>query len=184
VRNPQRRIILVDQDGVLADYQGKLLEILKREHPHKQWLPLTALTEHDIEKNYPPEYADILEEIVLRKGFYLSLEPIAGGKEALEHLLALGHDVRICTAPKREHTFCVPEKLAWIDRYLGRKWTERTIITRDKTLIHGDILIDDKPGITGVCQPSWEQIFYDQPYNHRYEKRRLTWVNYKEVLAL
>lgn len=183
--NNTKKIILVDQDGVLANYLARFIEVWRSEHPEKILVPFERSLEHDIEKNYPPEYRDIIDEIVVREGFFGSFAPIDGAKEALETMLALGHDVRICTAPKRDHTFCVPEKLAWIDKYLGRKWAERTIITRDKTLVHGDILIDDKPNITGVVsRPSWEHVFYDQPYNRRFGQRRLNWSNYKEVLGL
>ncbi len=179
-----KKIILIDQDGVLADYQASLHVILRREHPKGPWLPLTALRHHDTEKNYPDEWKDTIEEIVLRKGFYRNLAPIAGGREALEHLLSLGHEVRICTAPKRKYRNCTLEKLEWIEEHLGQTWVERTIITRDKTFVVGDILIDDKPGITGKHTPSWEHIFYDQPYNRAHDRRRLTWANYKEVLGV
>lgn len=179
-----RKIILIDQDGVLADYHESLHAILRRERPEMMWLPLEALTHHDTEKNYPAEYADIIEEVVLRKGFYRNLLPIAGGRIALEHLLSLGNEVRICTAPKRDFRNCTLEKLEWIDEHLGRKWVERTIITRDKTFVHGDILIDDKPNITGEHAPTWEQVFYDQPYNRAHDKRRLNWSNYQGVLGI
>lgn len=180
----EQKIILVDQDGVLANYHEGLLEIWKTEHPQKIWVPAENLLHHDIDKNYPDEYGELFEEIVLRKGFYRSLPPIVGGKEALEHLLSLGHDVRICTAPKRNYRNCVHEKFEWIDEHLGQVWVERTIITRDKTLVRGDILIDDKPNITGVCKPTWEHVFYDQPYNRHHDQKRLTWQNYMEVLTL
>lgn len=180
----KKLIMLVDQDGVLANYQESLHAILAREHPTGPWKPVDELTRHDTDKNYPPEWTDVIEEIVLRKGFYRNLPPIEGGRDALLHLLLLGHDVRIVTAPKRDFRNCTLEKLEWIDEHLGRKWTERTIITRDKTLVHGDILIDDKPGITGARQPSWEQVFYDQSYNRAHDKRRLNWSNYKEVLGI
>lgn len=179
-----KKIILIDQDGVLANYQASLHAILRREHPEGPWLPIAALRHHDTEKNYPDEWKDIIEEIVLRKGFYRNLAVIEGGKDALEHLLSLGHDVRICTAPKRDFRNCTLEKLEWIDEHFGRKWAERTIITRDKTLVSGDVLVDDKPSVTGVRQPSWEHIFYDQPYNRAEARRRLTWANYKEVLGV
>lgn len=184
MKHTSPKIILIDQDGVLADYQSTLHKILVREHPDKTWLPLHQLAHHDTEKNYPKEYGDIIEEITLRKGFYRSFLPIKGGREALEHMQALGHDVRICTAPKRKYQNCVLEKLEWIEEHLGSTWAEQTIITRDKTLVTGNILIDDKPNITGACAPTWKQIFYDQPYNRAHSKPRLNWLNYKEVLEL
>ncbi len=182
--NNKSLIILVDQDGVLANYQERFLELWRNAHPEKFWLPTEMLTEHDTDKNYPSEYRELIEDITLQKGFFESLQPIAGGKEALEELLARGHDVRICTAPKREHQHCVPEKFAWVEKYLGKKWTERIVLTRDKTLVYGDILIDDKPNITGIATPTWKHIFYDQPYNRTHSGPRLTWKNYQEVLDI
>lgn len=176
--------ILIDQDGVLVNYHARLLEIWRAEHPEKIWVPEEELREHDIDKNYPEAYRDILEEIVLRKGFYRSLAPIPGGKEALEHLLMLGHNVRICTAPKRNYRNCVNEKYDSIAEHFGQQWVERMIVTRDKTLVHGHILIDDKPLIAGSQTPQWEHILYDQPYNRGYHNRRLTWKNYREVLGV
>lgn len=180
-----KKIILVDQDGVLANYQAHLLEIWRKEHPEKFWIPLEDVTEHDSVKLYPKEFENILESITRRKDFFRSLPIILGGKEALEDMLAMGHDVRICTAPSIAHKYCVPEKFAWIEEHLGATWTSRIILTRDKTLVHGDMLIDDKPNISGVIVPTWKHVLYDQPYNrHIKEQQRLTWENYKEILGL
>ena len=177
------KIILVDQDGVLADYPNWFLKMWREAHPEKPWVPVLALSEHDTVKNYPPEYRKLLEAIDLACGFYRSLPIIPGAKEALENLLSLGHDVRICTAPKRRFTYCVPEKFEWIAEHLGQKWVERTILTRDKTLVHGDILVDDKPEITGIRKPTWKHVLYDQPYNRRFTaKPRITWANYEHLL--
>lgn len=38
---------------------------------------------------------------------------------------------------------------AWVEKHLGQEFLEQVILTRDKTLITGDILIDDKPDIQG-----------------------------------
>ena len=175
--------ILIDQDGVLANYQESLLCAWRSEHPEKFWIPLSEVTLHDVEKEYPREYRNMLESITLREGFFRGLSPILGAKEALETLLAMGHDIRICSSPKRNYRFCVEEKFAWVDEHLGGAWTERIILTRDKTLVHGDILIDDKPEVTGICTPTWKHILYDQPYNRHLTKQpRLTWANWKETL--
>lgn len=36
-----------------------------------------------------------------------------------------------------------------MEKHLGHEFLEQVILTRDKTLITGDILIDDKPDILG-----------------------------------
>lgn len=38
---------------------------------------------------------------------------------------------------------------AWIEKHFGHDFLEKVILTRDKTLIAGDFLIDDKPDIQG-----------------------------------
>jgi 5'-nucleotidase len=178
------RSIRVDQDGVLAEYQKRFLEIWRELYPDRPWVDPETFTEHDTRNHYPREYEKDIESIELSSGFYRSLRPIEGGKEALEYMLQAGYDVRIVTAPKKKFRNCVLEKYEWIAEHLGQKWVERTILTRDKTLVTGDILIDDKPSVTGVAAPTWEHVLYDQPWNRGETKRRLTWATYKEVLEL
>lgn len=93
-------------------------------------------------------------------------------------------DVRICTSPLRQFENCVAEKFLWVERHLGRAATERMVLTRDKTLVRGDLLIDDRPSINGAVPPSWRHIVYDAPYNrHVADRPRLTWANWRNVLA-
>jgi 5'-nucleotidase len=61
----------------------------------------------------------------------------------------------------------------------------RIILTKDKTLIKADYIIDDKPEISGVeNMPAWEHIIFDRPYNRQVNKRRITWETWKDVMAL
>lgn len=55
-------------------------------------------------------------------------------------------------------------------------------LTNDKTIVKGDILIDDKPEPIGLEKPEWEHIIFDQPYN-RYikDKRRINCFNWKSI---
>lgn len=47
------------------------------------------------------------------------------------------------------HLLRVCVQYAWVEKHLGHEFLEQVILTRDKTLITGDILIDDKPDILG-----------------------------------
>ena len=50
--------------------------------------------------------------------------------------------------------------------HLGKSWVDRIILTRDKTLVRGDILLDDAPQAKGSSlEPVWEHVYFDQPYN-------------------
>lgn len=37
----------------------------------------------------------------------------------------------------------------WVEQNLGPEFLERVILTRDKTVVTGDLLIDDKDNIQG-----------------------------------
>ena len=37
----------------------------------------------------------------------------------------------------------------WVEKHLGKSWVERIILTRDKTMVAGHILIDDTEHIAG-----------------------------------
>lgn len=135
--------------------------------------------------DYPAGLREQLCEIYRAPGFYRNLPPLPDGITAVREMLERGIDVRICTSPLRTYRYCVPEKFDWIMEHLGPQWIERIIVTRDKTLVHGNVLIDDKPNVTGAMRPSWEHVVYDMPFNRNVNgKRRLTWANWREMLGV
>ena len=140
-------------------------------------------TEFYVENAYDDEiFKSTVRKIQGETGFFLNFDPIEGAIEAL-HDLEKDHEVFICTAPLLENYTCCNDKLAWVDAHLGGDWARRTIITKDKTVIDGDFLIDDKPIITGIAnEPIWQRILFDQPYNRNVVGRRINWQNYREVL--
>lgn len=176
-------IILVDMDNTLAEFDAGLLKAWRKRYPHEFFVPLEDRTTFHPHKDYPEHLHQKIHDICHAKEFILNLEPVPGGIAAVHAMLAAGHDVRFCTSYLYEYEFCVAEKYAWIEKHFGWDFIERIILTRDKTLITGDILIDDKPQIRGLVQPSWEHVLYDRPFNRRIEgKRRLTWQNWQDIV--
>ncbi|MBU2637696.1 MAG: 5'-3'-deoxyribonucleotidase [Nanoarchaeota archaeon] len=177
--------ILVDMDDVLAETCKKFEEIWKEKHPDLICIPAEQQPFYYFTDCYPKEYAPLIEEIRMSKGIFLSLKPTEGGLEAITEMKSKGHEVFICSSPLTGHETCASEKYQWVRHYLGKEWEKKTLLVPDKTVVSGNILIDDKPEITGIAVPSWEHIFYDRPYNrHITNKRRLTWDNWREVLKL
>ena len=170
----RKLLILVDMDNVIADQRLGFYTALEK-YPHVTLPSLETLKEFDIELNFDRKHHKFIRSIRHRKNFFRSLPIIAGAKAGLDRLLNLGHDVRLVTAPTWEWKHCVPEKYAWVEKQLGRDWCGRMLMTRDKTLICGDILIDDAPDVQGVREPLWEHVLYDQPYNRSVKKERVTW---------
>ena len=177
--------ILIDMDGVLADFEKTLLETYRLKFPDKPYIRMEEIKSFHAEDDYEKIEAglkSIIRGICSSKGFYYSLQPISGGSEAVSEMNKLGNEIFICTSPLTEYENCILEKHQWVEKYLGRDWVKKIVMTKDKTIIKGDILIDDKPEIAGIDIPSWEHILYSQPYNKNINKKRLTWDNWKEVL--
>ena len=176
-------IILVDQDGVLADFEGRFLELWREWYPDEAYAPNEDRTSFQITDAYPPELKDQVEGVYNSLGFILSLPPIAGAVEAIQEMVALGHTVRICTSPLTRYEDCVLEKYAWVEKYFGIDFVRNLILSKDKTFIRGDILIDDKPEIKGFMTPEWEHVIFDRPYNrHVTDRRRITWSDWQKIL--
>lgn len=105
-------------DGVLCDFDG-------------------AFT-HDKKANPKIEFPQS------QKGFYLHLMPISGAIEAMDQLMGSEHlKAYILTAPSIYNPLSYTEKRQWVENHLGFEWVKRLIISPDKSLLKGDILIDD-----------------------------------------
>jgi hypothetical protein len=185
-------VVLVDQDGVLADFEQGLLDEMRARHPGGPAIPVARRRIFSARQQYRDEHgarwAQAADAIMHDEGFYAGLPVIEGAPAALAQLRAAGHLVLICTSPLTGSRWCVPEKLAWIERHLGPDWPRRTVITPDKTLV-GDhrqpcVLIDDRPGISGAASPPpWTQVFFAAPYNKAAEGPRLSrWAGWREVI--
>ena len=177
-------LILLDQDGVLADFERAFLSAWATRYPEIAPVAYADRRSFKILEDYPEALRGKAEALYTAPGFIRDLPPVPGAVDAFHALLAMGWDVRICTSPLTQYENCVAEKYQWVERHLGRDATQRMILTRDKTLVRGDLIIDDKPRIEGAVKPSWRHIVYDAPYNREAtETPRLTWQNWRNVLA-
>jgi len=178
-------IILIDMDGVVADFESGVIKELKKNYPQIKIIEPRNKMIVNFYKEKNNEAYEIIEKIRNSKGFILNLKPINGSLVALKYLFEKNYNVFICTTPFSKNKYSMSEKYEWIIKNLGNEWKDRIIITEDKTLIRGDILIDDKPDINGLASPNWEHIIFDQPYNKQIiGKKRINWNNFKDVLKL
>lgn len=88
-------------------------------------------------------------------GFYANLAPITGAIEGVGKLInSEKFDPYILTAPSTKNPLSYTEKRVWIEKYFGFEFTEKLIISPNKGLLKGDILIDDL--IEGRGQENFE----------------------------
>lgn len=168
------RLLLIDQDGVLADFDQGVRRAWR--HRYGTEAPIGQRRHFYLRDDIAPQHRAQLHAICTAPGFLAGLPPMSGSQDAVRQLLAHGHDVRICTSPTNTYQNCVTEKFIWVEQHLGTDWVGRVILSKDKTWVRGDILIDDKPLVSGSLQPLWTQWLYDAPYNrHCRDRRRVTW---------
>lgn len=179
--NNDNLVILVDMDGVLCNFDGGWRRDWNKKYPDRQIIeePNDFYLE-EAYRNYGTE--EEITEIFSRAGFFYDLDPMPGALEAMKQMEKSGLNVFVCTAPMGPNTF--HEKAEWVEHYLGKEWLKKLIVSKDKTVIHGNYLIDDKPSITGLYdEPTWEQVVYDHPYNqHLTNLHRITWENWPSLL--
>jgi len=90
-------------------------------------------------------------------GFFASLKPIDHAIESVKQLINdAKFEVYILTAPSYMNPLCYTEKRVWIEQYFGLEFTKRLIISYDKSLLKGDVLIDDR--VSGNGQESFEGL--------------------------
>lgn len=179
-------VVLVDMDGVIADWGREWDRSLEAFGPDAAGIARHAQqTSFNLHDGCTEYESRIVSALMDQPSYYARLEPIEGALDALQAMLDAGHDVFIVTSPWVTNPTCASDKLAWIVRHLGVEWAKRVVITSDKTLVYGDVLVDDKPVVTGAFAPAWQHIIFDQPYNRDIAPRRRlhAWSDWKAVIA-
>ncbi|WP_217181627.1 hypothetical protein [Streptomyces sp. AC495_CC817] len=172
--------LLVDQDAVIASWGDEFDDRLDSFGAGAANIPRTRDQQQwDLNAGRTEPEKRIIKKIMTEPGFYRRLKPISGAKQALKSALAAGHDVRIVSSPYISNPTCASDKIDWVVRHYGSQWASRLILTNDKTVVHGDFLIDDKPEVVGSMTPSWRHIvFGDYEYNQHVDGLRLRyWVD-------
>ncbi|XP_044289583.1 5'(3')-deoxyribonucleotidase, mitochondrial [Varanus komodoensis] len=134
-------------------------------------LPGGAFLAEELYKNasnqVPPTPQEKAISIWESKNFFVELDPLPGAVEAVKQMAKLEEtDVFICTSPIKKYRYCPYEKYAWVEKHLGPEFLEQIVLTRDKTVVSGDLLIDDRPDIIGAERsPSWEHVLFTACHN-------------------
>lgn len=158
-------VVLVDMDGVVVDLEAAFWLRWADEQPDAPQRADVDPTVFHVLGRFEASYHAAVAAILDEPGFYADLPTVPGAVEALTAMLDAGLDVRLCTAPRLSNPTCASDKITSAVRHLGAGWAERTIITRDKSMVRGDLLVDDKPTVTTTLTPTWKHVVFDTPYN-------------------
>lgn len=158
-------VVLVDMDGVLADFDAAVLDRLPPS------IARVARTSFYIAEDYPRHVAHV-QYITSHPDFFLDLPLVDNALQGWQRLIDAGYHPRICSAPLRRNKQSVQNKLAWLRRHFvphfGELVVSEAIIDRDKYRYAGLALIDDRPEVeTDAGRASWRHVVFDRPYNQR-----------------
>jgi len=152
-------VILLDMDGVLVDWDAGFLSAWSGRSP------VNRQESYAMEKCVPPHLEEEARAVFHADGFFANLPPMPGAVAAVKRMAEMGYKVMFCTSPVLTSGSCPSEKFEWIRKHFGAGWVGQIVMTSDKTVVRGDVLIDDKPRITGSATPVWKQLMFAAPYN-------------------
>jgi 5'-nucleotidase len=132
-------IVLIDLDGVLADFDKRAAELEKE-----------GIKGHRLFK-HPNAYKD--------------LEPIEGAIEAW-NLLQTRFETYVLSTPPWSNPEAWAEKRIWVEKHLGKSVNKKLILCHNKGIVKGDYLIDDRIA-NGVADFKGMHIHFGQePYEN------------------
>lgn len=154
--------ILLDMDGVLADFNSAALRA------HGRDPTTTKVDRWHLEEILGVSCNEFWRVIDRDIFFWDRLEPYEGIREWVEELRSIA-PVVIATSPPRNPTACAA-KVRWLYEHVGDWVVGNLMIGSRKELMarHDRILIDDKPENCErfARQTGWSHLFY-QPWNCR-----------------
>jgi 5'(3')-deoxyribonucleotidase len=119
-----KKVIWIDMDGVLVDFQGHVDALLEKN---------PKLKDH---------YLGCVDQI---PGIFRDPPPINGAISAVKKLYDSGeYELYIATAAPWGNPESATDKRYWIEKYFGDIFHKKMCITHLKHMLIGDYLIDDR----------------------------------------
>lgn len=160
-----RRLLLLDMDGPLAAFDAKVWEVA-----NDAGLTLDINDPSEQTKRY---FTDHIEGAASRKwmqneirkpGWFASLPPTPGALTGVQMLIEQGVDIWVATKPMEENPSCRDDKAKWLREYLPML-ERKLIIIPDKSLLNGDVLLDDAPKPAWIMKATWKVKIFAAPFN-------------------
>lgn len=170
--------LLVDCDGVLADFQGRCIEIansrgqnVKRESILTDSRKYSWWKESGLDKDWTSP------------GFCTKLQAIPGAREFIDQVRADGIRVVFVTSPPKDATTWPYERRKWLEKHFDAD-RDDVIFASDKRFVHGFCFIDDHEKNILPWQEYWNScgaILVEQPWNELFAQDQCIKMSKKNV---
>lgn len=155
--------VLVDMDDVLENLFETWVSYLNRRYDTN--VNVDEVFEWDFTKNFPMLSKEQIFKPLTEKDLWCEVKPIPGSVEYLKKIIDDGHKVRIVTA---SHPDTVAVKLNNVlFKYFPFISYRDVIISYDKKMIRGDVLIDDYP--YNLEGGAYIGLLMEAPHNRLYK---------------
>lgn len=154
--------ILIDHDDVLVDLVGAWVNELNRLYGTN--VAFEDITDWHMAQFFPGISDQQLYAPLSRSDFWKKVNPIPGAQVNVRRLLEDGHNIKVVTAS--HYRTIVPKIGRFLFLFPFLSWKD-VIIASDKSLITGDVLIDD--GVHNLQQTNCLKFLFDRPHNHTYD---------------
>ena len=156
-------IILIDADDVLEDLSPKWVAWLNARYGLNA--PYETHTDWNMEHVFPELSREQVYDVEMNEAFYATLEPLPGAVSCVRRLVEEGHSVYVVTTTPYQIVRAKMEQV--IFRYFPFLSWKNVILTSNKHLIQGDVLIDD--GVHNLLGGSYRKILMTGPYNKDFD---------------
>lgn len=156
--------ILIDMDDVLERLVDGWVKYLNIQYD--TGVSPDEVTDWNVGLSFPMLTREQVYSVETDDRLWDYVEPMPGADEALRKLIRDGHTIYIVTATKYQTLKAKMEKVLF--RYFPYLSWDQVIITRDKHMIKGDVLIDDGPhNMTG----DFIKLLFDARHNRGFDEK-------------
>lgn len=158
-----RPIVLLDMDDVITNCLRSAVKNYNTQYGTS--FNYKDCNIYGLEQFFGCERERVLD-LFREEGFFENLTPKPGSVGAINKLIrSTLYDLYVVTATSDEDGSELVEKIRWFNNYIPKFNTKRIIACRDKHIIRGDVLVDDKVSNLDACAPYMQCILMDSPTN-------------------
>lgn len=137
----EKLTIITDLDDVLENFCEVWIKYLNARFDKD--VKYEDVRQWDISKSYPDVEKHLMYECLEKESFWKLLHPIEDSEAITKELIAEGHNLYVATS-------ATPVSAVYKMNHIMRRFfphiqEKNFIVIRDKSLLHGDVMIDDNP---------------------------------------